>query len=156
MTKDFTLFSLLPTEIRLLIWEFCIPHRLVEIMLASTDLDINTNCELDWISRQIALPPVITRVCRESHQVALKTGAELTAPSSWRENDREYPEFSDAPWLKRLWFDWKHDSVALYWNLSLEDNDNGDYSYGMENLAVDYLTWFISRMRTGDHVLLAD
>ncbi|KAJ5634873.1 hypothetical protein N7528_002715 [Penicillium herquei] len=155
MARKFTLFSLLPTEIRLLIWEFCIPHRLVELMLASTDLEINTNCELDWTSRQISLPPIITRVCRESRNVALKTGAQLTAPSAW-DNDREYPEWSDAPWLKRLWFDWKHDSVSLYWNLGAEDFDLRDYSFGMEILAVDYFTWFVSQMRTGDPVILAD
>ncbi|KAJ5727122.1 hypothetical protein N7493_004942 [Penicillium malachiteum] len=155
MTRKFTLFSLLPTEIRVLIWEFCIPHRLVEIMFASTDLEINTNCELDWTSRQISLPPVITQVCRESRHVALKTGAGLTAPSV-RENGREYPDWSDAPWLKRLWFDWKHDSVSLYWHLGVEDFDIRDYSAGMEKVAVDCFTWSISQMQTGDPVILAD
>ncbi|KAJ6013284.1 hypothetical protein N7540_007875 [Penicillium herquei] len=121
MATAFTLFPRLPPELRSMIWKSCIPSRVVELHTASTDFNINTNCELDWTSRQIALPPVVTRVFRESRYVALLTGANRVTPIPAGSDGLECRDCPVPPWIESLWFDCKADSVAVYWDLGHED-----------------------------------
>lgn len=97
MPTEFTCFPQLPTELRILIWEFCIPRRVVEIRTPRDQVSMPTECSgLAWTSEQSCRPPVITRVCRESREVASKTGVLMRF-------DERY-----------VWLDPRHDLLAQF------------------------------------------
>lgn len=74
MMTEFHLFPNLPTELRLMIWEICLPSRIFELE-CPVPRDIGPNdCILYWPTRQNWQPPVLARVCRESRTVALENG----------------------------------------------------------------------------------
>lgn len=67
-----------PLEVRWMIWEFCLPHRVVELDVCSRDrnrhiTDTPSACEFTTTSTTNCAPPTISRVCRE---VALRHGAQ--------------------------------------------------------------------------------
>lgn len=108
MARSFTYFPRLPAELRRMIWEFCIPRRVVELEIPIKSVLPETNCDLSWTNRQTSASPLITRVCRESRKVALENGGPLQDYSepiqinfNWKETD--------------AWFCPKYDIVAWYW-----------------------------------------
>lgn len=108
MAKSFTYFPQLPVELRRMIWEFCIPRRVVELEIPIKSILSETNCDLSWTNRQISVPPLIRQVCRESRKVALENGGPLQDYSesvqvnfNWKATD--------------AWFSPKYDIVAWYW-----------------------------------------
>ncbi|KAJ5698721.1 hypothetical protein N7462_000726 [Penicillium macrosclerotiorum] len=69
MATQFTVFGRLPPELRILIWELCIPSRVVELNRPVWP-DMEVSCDLVWASRHNVLRPTIAYVCIEARQVA--------------------------------------------------------------------------------------
>ncbi|KAI1465920.1 uncharacterized protein F4812DRAFT_460899 [Daldinia caldariorum] len=93
--QKFTCFKNLPPELRLQIWEECLPSRSVP-MHDSTHRDVEADLE-HTAPPAGPLPPLIGRVCRESRDVALKHGSvQKTA-------------FWDTP----VWFNRKTDHIYI-------------------------------------------
>ncbi|KAJ6437378.1 Pol [Purpureocillium lavendulum] len=76
-------FSSLPLEIRRIIWHHCLPRRVAEVdipRLDGSDLwepdrgQCGQKCWSPETSRRNAVPPAISRVCRESREVASEVG----------------------------------------------------------------------------------
>ncbi|OOQ84150.1 hypothetical protein PEBR_31549 [Penicillium brasilianum] len=67
----FHLFSRLPAELRMKIWEFCLPNRVVELnhprWVAQKD-----KCDGTWTAKRNTLPPAISLVNHESRMVAIR------------------------------------------------------------------------------------
>ncbi|CAK7237877.1 hypothetical protein SBRCBS47491_010186 [Sporothrix bragantina] len=79
MATEFHLFSALPYEIRSAIWELCLPHRVEEIEPPIQNLRWPyIVCALDAAYMANRRPPAISRVCRESRTIVLKTGESYT------------------------------------------------------------------------------
>ncbi|RJE21624.1 hypothetical protein PHISCL_06030 [Aspergillus sclerotialis] len=77
MATEFTCFSFLPAELRIIIWKLCLPTRVTEIDAWTFN---SLHCA-PWKSQNTfmlnSMPPVIMSVCREARQVALKEGCYL-------------------------------------------------------------------------------
>ncbi|KAJ5714493.1 uncharacterized protein N7483_011674 [Penicillium malachiteum] len=114
MDSSFTLFPHLPAELRFMIWEACIPHRIVqfrfpwrehpEIRPGGTppwggSLFQRTHCGFEWTNMQITQPPIISQVCRESRMIVLKSGGML----------------QDVSGQIKQWIDTQHDRIAWWW-----------------------------------------
>lgn len=91
-----------------MIWEFCIPRRVVELQIPAKGVLSKTNCDLSWTNRRISAPPIITRVCRESRKVAFENGGPL-------ENYSEVAQYNFNWKATDAWFSPKCDIVAWYW-----------------------------------------
>lgn len=141
MPAVFTLFPRLPLELRLLIWEHCIPNRVVELERPHED-NILSNCRLTWSARQNARPPIITRVCHESRSVALRTGHSISYDDSL------------GIGIGGMWFDSRHDTVAWYWDSSQW------ISFGWPtedtNDVMEYFMHHVSRTQTQQALIMAD
>jgi hypothetical protein len=74
--EEFALFPRLPPELRRAVWTECMPHRVIEVD-APNEVWQLTYCELKTTSRLNRRYPIITRVCRESRDVAFQTGYDL-------------------------------------------------------------------------------
>ncbi|KAI1258938.1 hypothetical protein F5Y18DRAFT_443903 [Xylariaceae sp. FL1019] len=73
---SFTCFGELPAEIRLLIWEYCLPRRVAEIYDALFEQLSRDICEQRGFTYRPSLgvplvPPLISRVCQEARAIAL-------------------------------------------------------------------------------------
>ncbi|KAJ4385609.1 hypothetical protein N0V93_010038 [Gnomoniopsis smithogilvyi] len=119
-------FPRLPQELRDNIWRECLPWRIVEIDDYLARYSLNgpldddsdhdhqaqppTACFMRSTSKLNASPPIITRVCRESRRVALRTGGFM---------DRPFPTGPPHGWKSRKmrnWFDKERDIVHVHWN----------------------------------------
>ncbi|KAJ3475437.1 hypothetical protein NLG97_g9459 [Lecanicillium saksenae] len=80
----FTLFPNLPTELRLFIWELCLPRRVVEEPLVHEFL-LDRDCECRDLGpkRRSSEPPAILSVSREAAQVARENGSLVTLDRSY-------------------------------------------------------------------------
>lgn len=77
--RNFHLFNQLPTELRLEIWQFYLPHRVYEIEIPRLELfsakpKPSSITHLYHTAYSYSRPPLIARVCRESRGVAFETG----------------------------------------------------------------------------------
>jgi hypothetical protein len=113
MASSFPRFLQLPAEIRRLIWKECLPkQRVFEIdsagMLFEEIAKKHTCRGTGWATMQNWKPPIITRVCRESRNVAWETG--------WIELGKYgYDEENYDFWnVCNQWFAPTTDIVALY------------------------------------------
>ncbi|CAN8104430.1 unnamed protein product [Discula destructiva] len=110
-------FPELPREIRDEIWRHCLPSRVVELDLPNTDWYLLFDalaCELWPTSYRNRLMPVVTRVCRESREIAVKTGKLHMVPYK--------THLSPTSWEKRsFWVDQARDSLHLHWNSFLSE-----------------------------------
>jgi hypothetical protein len=111
--RNFHFFSQLPTELRLIIWRHCLPHRVVELDGPFDEcvyhLEEPTPCELQETSAINRHPPLISRVCRESR---------LVASEDRRLLDEDVPP--DAQWssptrFTKLCIDPSRDTIHLNW-----------------------------------------
>ncbi|KAL7906960.1 hypothetical protein GGI35DRAFT_457356 [Trichoderma velutinum] len=75
-STNFSQFTLLPPEIRLQIWFYCLPHRIVQRddPFCLGDIHREQRCWSIRPTRQNAAPPLIASVCRESRGVVRKWG----------------------------------------------------------------------------------
>lgn len=73
MVNEFHLFPKLPVELRRAVWRHCLPSRVVELDVPYNELvGKGTSCQLAHTTSRNTRPPVISRVCRESREVALE------------------------------------------------------------------------------------
>ena len=78
--QSFTLFPLLPLELRRRIWEFCLPVRVIELdhlWIDESDPGHDTHCNMGNATAINLRTPIITRVCSESRSVALRRTGRL-------------------------------------------------------------------------------
>ncbi|KAL1903464.1 hypothetical protein Sste5346_000091 [Sporothrix stenoceras] len=103
MTAEFHLFPALPYEIRTAIWELCLPHRVEKIECLFRYIRWPyIGCTLYAAHMANRRPPAMSRVCRESRTIVLKTGEPYTrfadalasrfpvAPRRWGQYRDEY------------------------------------------------------------------
>src|SRR5277367_3810584 len=95
--KEFTLFPQLPLDLRRAVWQQCLPHRVMELD-APSQAKVETYCELYRTSALNMRPPVITRVCRESRDVAFENAGVVKA-----DNDLNAPCWSSGTSLQHHW-----------------------------------------------------
>ena len=147
MTDDdpgFPYFSKLPTELRLIIWRGCLPRRICELDIPQDDCVFRTPnrdsvpCNLRQTSFANTCPPVISRVCRESRQVAFENGgnAEL-----WHEipEDKRWVAWND--WNETQWWrDRARDSAHLHWDSSYE------VDFASSGDPLQFLAWHAAHM----------
>lgn len=80
--KSFHPFPRLPTELRLQIWRLCLPYRVWDTDLPTDEglyidepnADGFYPCIVIPTAKLNGLPPVVTRVCQESRNVAKESG----------------------------------------------------------------------------------
>ncbi|KAI1805125.1 hypothetical protein F4811DRAFT_570323 [Daldinia bambusicola] len=120
--QTFTCFKNLPPELRLMIWEKCLPHRSVQ-MHDSAHRDIER--ELEHTEPPAGpLPPLIGRVCRESRDVALKHGGVEET----------------AFWDTSVWFNRRTDNIFIGtddYDQWLPSRSGESTNKGMERLVYD-------------------
>ncbi|OIW22696.1 hypothetical protein CONLIGDRAFT_650371 [Coniochaeta ligniaria NRRL 30616] len=110
--SNFPRFISFPLEIREMIWEDCLPHRVIDMDMPTSESqtpdivpeELWSKPFCSWTdSRQwwahASCPPLIARVCRESRRVALRNGQWLPVPS-----------------YDPLWLDPARDVLHLNWN----------------------------------------
>jgi hypothetical protein len=131
MTKpatSFHLFGRLPPELRLQIWQYCLPYRVFELDFSLDeyvfwsyreylDPPLPSPCTLQHTTRQNGRPPLISRICRESRSVATESGGFVT------ECDPDEP--LDAYWTSSFdfedaWVDKTHGAPHLNWTSTYE------------------------------------
>ncbi|KAJ5323306.1 hypothetical protein N7476_001906 [Penicillium atrosanguineum] len=82
-------FPDLPAELRLMIWSYSLPHRVVELDMSTQAVGPPLPCGLTLTSTLNGLPPLISRVCREARAVALQSRSmipesEVPTEGSWQ------------------------------------------------------------------------
>jgi hypothetical protein len=114
-------FGHLPAEIRLEIWRECLPNRVVELdspLAEAFAFDPASSCYCCQAYHTAAinrLPPVISRVCRESRMVALEHVNLLTQDTLHERDDS--PLFGTSMGLKD-WVDKHRDVLHIhYWSV---------------------------------------
>ena len=141
MASEFAFFPLLPTELRWLIWEACIPHRNVELelpMRIDSDDTTGGDCELRSTLLRNLQPPLITKVCRESRKIAFKNG-------EIRHHTFITPTAS-FPRRISYWFSTKYDSHVLYRTIAEGPNRERFIWNKIPQLnAQDTQNWYIGR-----------
>lgn len=122
MDSTFSLFPSFPLEIRWAIWECCLPHRVIELDSADQDdsrQPLPRTCrQLSTTSITNRCPPVISRVCREARQVALRHGSEggwetvRRSKNDDADADADEPIYSlySSPWIQP-----GRDILHLHW-----------------------------------------
>lgn len=118
----FVRFADFPTEIRLAIWRHCLPHRVVELDYQPDDIiwdegpdDEAPPCSANgMIQLRNKAPPLITRVCRESRQVAFETARQLPGFPDPRdpENTQEFANYM----VTHPWLDTARDAIHINWD----------------------------------------
>jgi hypothetical protein len=141
----FHFFPQLPPELRRAIWLECVPHRIAELDVPSTELaamDFNASdvapdkcCRLGQTSRLNSKPPVLTRICRESRALAFETGGFLEDSGLWAADNA----------VPRPWLDCSRDVVHLNWTPAYEPHYMS---------AGDPLGWLLSASKCVKHASL--
>lgn len=140
---SFHLFGRLPTELRLQIWQYCLPYRVFEldypldIMVYSLNRKGPDNlfpspCSLRHTTFQNGRPPLISRVCRESRGVATRSGGFIEEDDTNRPSDTEWTstfEYYDS------WEDKTHGAPHLNWTADYE------FDYDYHGYPVNCMIW---------------
>ncbi|CAI7627690.1 unnamed protein product [Penicillium pancosmium] len=138
--QDFHFFPKLPAEQRLMVWRFCLPHRVVELDRPFGEYSYSSPCREGATCNLNMCPPVITRVCRESRSVACESARYVKLEA------HPCPDLGmDFPLNNPLWIDYFRDSVHVSWipPLELEDIHNRPGS------PLDYLACKASEVQGG-------
>lgn len=138
--QSFTLFPRLPVELQRLIWELCLPARIVELDLQGTDmLPTPTSCSLQPTSRINSRAPLVTRICRESRNVALLAGAKELYDNGGDDDDNGRPEWVAMNDIHDLWVTPSTDVLHLnFYNAY-------DYWYFTSGNPLRVLVWLARR-----------
>lgn len=112
-------FPLLPKELRLAIWKECLPRRVVEIDIASSMLT-DTYCDVWSTSLQNARSPLISRVCRESREVAVRHGVFLR---NHLLDILKQPDWGTSNMLHDQWVNFETDIVHMHYDESYNDDE---------------------------------
>ncbi|KAJ5742193.1 hypothetical protein N7533_011602 [Penicillium manginii] len=120
---SFHFFPRLPTELRLEIWRLCLPWRVHELDYPTDeglsnlepDSDGSYPCKVIPTAKLNGLPPVITRVCQESRNVANESGSVPRAGfyADLPDDDR-FTSFSSVG-ADDYWLDTKRDTAHINW-----------------------------------------
>ncbi|OBT80025.1 hypothetical protein VF21_01189 [Pseudogymnoascus sp. 05NY08] len=109
-TERFKFFPKLPTEIRLMVWDFCLPGpRVVDVRMRRRFVRVSTRKVFNFPRFISSLDhPVILHICSESRSLALKH-YELSFPNTMKTKTvispaRIYIDFS----IDTVWFDNLH------------------------------------------------
>lgn len=147
LETSFAQFPKLPVELRLMIWRECLPHRMVEMDYPLPDnvFDKNTPppCQLERTTTLNGLPPVITRVCRESRAVALETATPPSSPLDIPDEAEWGSSTATCPWL-----DFTRDSEHLNWTPVYEAE------WGCTGNALQSLAWSVTHCSRGGSLML--
>ncbi|KAH9906158.1 hypothetical protein F4778DRAFT_778550 [Xylariomycetidae sp. FL2044] len=111
----FTVFRLLPPEIRTMIWGFALPHRVVGFGITNKTPD-----DSDYLD-PACRPPSIAQACREARSVALRT-------ASFRLFTTEISEH----WR---WFDVSRDTLDLDFSLPTEVSEKKHVFHVVQHVA---------------------
>lgn len=105
---SFYRFPDLPFELREMVWDQCIPSRLV-----FHDLDVSDHYDVKILHGQ-RRPPIISKVCHEARTVALRHGSRITL-GTWHINresgGRIRPRRSG--FHEKTWFDTRRDIILI-------------------------------------------
>ncbi|KAH8808738.1 hypothetical protein F5884DRAFT_380663 [Xylogone sp. PMI_703] len=115
--QEFHLFPHLPPELRRMIWRECRPHRVIELDSPHPDEVDDTTCRLYNPTLVNSRPPIISRVCRESREVAFEDGAGVLGRG--RYNGIIFPQMfgpGNATAVNCPWFSPTTDIVHHNWN----------------------------------------
>lgn len=117
--RSFHLFPKLPTELRLEIWRRCLPHRVYEICKLDGSCQYAepglSRCELWPTSIVNSHPPAISRICRESRQVAFETGNIAANIPEFYEHRPQNARWVSQHVVHDPWIDTARDSIHLNW-----------------------------------------
>ncbi|OQE16167.1 hypothetical protein PENSTE_c025G04030 [Penicillium steckii] len=138
---SFCYFPLLPPEIRLMIWEYCIPNRVAEYDAPWFLLDgfrTRQACYSESTMRQNSRPPAIAAVNSESRKVVLRNGKFQECKvmefdrlrSAWIQPHRDIRHLN---WVRDCWVNWA-DGID-------ETSDIGDFFFesfdlGMTDISI--------------------
>ncbi|KAH8677357.1 hypothetical protein BX600DRAFT_430706 [Xylariales sp. PMI_506] len=125
----FPLFSHLPAELRLAIWELALPRRVFELREFTVQFNSRCNSEhiaLCEIEPAVSLPPPsLAKVCQESRAVALRFGSARTIMASFPSRRMIHPKTDGIRRpgdSLRTWFDSSRDMLCLdswtFWDSS--------------------------------------
>lgn len=110
-------FTNLPLELQCTIWRFCLPHRVEEVgvpfSLLQIDDDFSVLCNLTRTSYLNKRPPLISRICRASRTVALAAGSMFHAG------------LDETEYWQLQWKDPIRDSFHISWTSDDDVIDSG-------------------------------
>lgn len=133
-------FPDLPLELRLIIWRYCLPHRIVELDTSIHAIGDPFPCGLTMTSHINGNPPFIARVCRESRAVALRSRSIIS--------EGELPE--ETQWASvtqiALPIDPSRDLVHLNW-------EPGSPEFHCRGSSLFYLAWYAARVARGGSLM---
>lgn len=136
MATTFHYFSRLPPEIRIAIWKFCLPNRVTELVYP----DNSDYCQLRHASSLNSKPPIISRVCHESRQVAFGEGGFLG--DLYARGDEGWDAFHSRNFDRRLWI--TPTTGTLHLNLAKETE------IGHESNIKNFIECYLSRGKNQD------
>ncbi|KAJ5221311.1 uncharacterized protein N7469_010198 [Penicillium citrinum] len=105
--RTFHYFPKLPVEIRVMIWELCLPNRVAEYdgpWFLHDGFRARQACYSKSIIQRNSRIPKISSVSYEAREVTLRSG-------KWWELSSE----DDYPWLDSIWVQPHHDMLHLNW-----------------------------------------
>jgi len=124
-TLEFHLFPRLPLEIREVIWQLCLPHRVCELDYIQANvlydgIDEPWPCELSETTTINSRPPIVTRICRGSRAVAFRKGGFLSNGDDRPLHAQWQNLANEKPWL-----DLSRDTLHVNWTQVCD----ADYNY---------------------------
>lgn len=171
--RVFHAFSRLPTELREAIWRECLPNRVCELdypaaeLLYGVENAADAPCTLRHTSILNELPPLITRVCRESRSVAFQAGKEAVTRSKQQkppgmtddsllwvwpaDNQLRIPNGPTNGWLDRV-----ADIVHMSWTFEYDYPYGGSGSMELDVESVEWLATWASHSAAGRASIMVD
>jgi hypothetical protein len=140
-------FPRLPLELRRIVWGLCRPHRIVDLDYTLSPEDLLTACRgVQRTSTLNSKPPIISRVCRESREVALQ-GMEApvfedTVPSS--ENH--------VCIRHNYWFNSSTDLIHLNVSIRNPSHSSSNKSYGFIHCKQKVKFSYVVETKTQSHI----
>ena len=156
----FYLFPQLAPELRRAIWRNCLPYRTLEIDIPIDCIVFDIEVEALYPFKLIALPPcklhdttymnlrppLISRVCRESRDVAFETGR-FKSRSKDRPDNSKWVSMNTVNY--NVWEDPTRDSYHLNWSACY----NADY--GGDGNPLGCLAWNAAQVRGGGSMMVS-
>ena len=150
--KSFHIFSRLPTELRLEIWRLCLPSRVWELDVPTAQAhyfnpdDPNGDgpypCNVKCTAILNGLPPVITRVCQESRNVAHESTGIMLYGGDEPLDDAFWCSTTSNNYTFDFWIDLNRGSAHLNWHPLYEAIYQDSCGSALASLAWETLTMF--------------
>jgi hypothetical protein len=133
-------FLRLPVELRHMIWRLCLPHRVSEydliidwVFYKTCGTNAIPPCQLLSSTFSNSRPPLLTRVCHESRQIAFETGE--MDPDLTIEDEEAIDLVEETEWCAgnvrsyAVWQDCVRDSTHMNWDVE-HQIDHGYTTFG--------------------------